>query len=126
MLRGSSLVKVLDQVKGEGVAGAMLLNREGTLLAFSGLDDKSARMTSAIASNVWNLYDRIGRNFLDDNPLLKFTIKCEEGYVSVCPVSSLLLCIQAKADVQLGSLTAKMDALAKALKDPLDKVHNIS
>lgn len=125
MLRALSLVKVLDQVKGDGVVGAILLNREGTLLAYSGLDDRTARMTAAIASNVWNYYDRIGKSVLSEEPLTRFTMKCEDGFISVCAVSSLLLCIQSKVEVQLGSLMAKMDGLRTALNGPLDRVNNI-
>ena len=125
MLRSSSLVKVLDQVKGEGVKGAILLNREGTLLAYSGLDEKPARMTAAIASNVWTYYDRTGRSVMNEDPLTRFTMKCVGGYITVSAVSSLLLCIQSESDVHLGSLLAKMDALRTALKEPLDRVSNI-
>lgn len=123
MLRSSSLVKVLNEVEGDGVTGAILLNREGTLLAYSGLDNKTSRMTAAIAANVWNSYERIGKSVMCEDPLTRFTLNCDDGFISAASVSSLLLCLHAKADVQLGSLRAKMDALCKALEEPLDRVN---
>lgn len=125
MIRGSSLVGMLDKVVGDGVVGAILLAHEGTLIAYSGLDEVTVRSTAAISSVIWNNIDRAGKLVMSGEPLKRFTMKCEDGYISVCPVSSLLLCIQSKVDVQLYSLMGKIDALRAALDGPLEKLDNI-
>ncbi|XP_009694109.1 PREDICTED: ragulator complex protein LAMTOR2, partial [Cariama cristata] len=68
-----------------------LLNNEGSLLAYSGYGDTDARVTAAIASNIWVAYDKNGHQaFNEDN--LKFI---------------LMDCMYAKETVGFGMLKAK-------------------
>jgi predicted regulator of Ras-like GTPase activity (Roadblock/LC7/MglB family) len=64
-----------------------LLSLEGALLAFSGFHDRDARITSAIASNVWSAYAHFGQNSFIDDPLEYLIINCEGGIVVVTKVS---------------------------------------
>jgi predicted regulator of Ras-like GTPase activity (Roadblock/LC7/MglB family) len=67
-----------------------LLNSDGALLAFSGFHNKDARITSAIASNVWSAYEKHGHNSFREDPLQYLIINCEGGNVIVTQVSILL------------------------------------
>lgn len=66
-----------------------LLNNDGALLAFSGFHNKDARITSAIASNVWSAYEKHGHNSFREDPLQFLIINCEGGNVIVCQVIKL-------------------------------------
>ena len=68
-----------------------LLNNEGTLLAYSKSDedDREAKVTAAIASNIWAAYERIGKTAFQDENLNFLLVNCrvreiEEWIVTVC------------------------------------------
>ncbi|VDM28199.1 unnamed protein product [Toxocara canis] len=65
MLKPKALTQVLGQVNTGDAKGALLLNREGLLLAYSGyesLDASSANATvsAALLSNIWETFERQG------------------------------------------------------------------
>ena len=122
MLRQKLLVDTLKQVITSGVTGTILMNLEGTLLAYAGYDDKNARIVSAIASSVFKTFDKQGRAAFNEEPLEMTTIVCEEGNIIVKKVSNVLLCIQADSKVPLGTLRIKINTLAGYLEEPLNQV----
>lgn len=68
-----------------------MLNSEGALLAFSGFHDRDARITSAIASNVWTAYQKHGQNSFREDRLQFIIIQCEQGNVIITEVNPLTL-----------------------------------
>ncbi|CAG9801530.1 unnamed protein product [Chironomus riparius] len=121
MLKPKVLTNVLSQANTGGVENTLLLNNDGALLAFSGFHNKDARITSAIASNVWSAYEKHGHNSFREDPLQFLIINCEGGNVIVTQVANLLLCLYANTD-NLGILKTKISKLKEKLEIPLQSI----
>lgn len=131
MLKPAALTHILCETNTGGVLGALLLNTEGALLAFSGPADRDARVTAAISSNIWAAYSKrvaAGRPHspvapaVPEQRLMAVLMDCEEGRVCVLQVAGLLLCVYASAEVGFGMLRLKAKAIADCLEQPLIQV----
>ena len=137
MLRPKTLTTVLSQVVTGGVTGAMLLNREGTLLAYAGYDDRSACLQAALASSLWSANEKASR-FLppsssssqttasrQPDSLDSFLVTCSEGVLAIRAVAGVLLAMQARDSLPTGLLTIKLVTLADFLDEPLRAIENL-
>lgn len=82
-------------------------------------------MTAAIASSIWTAYEKYGSMAFNEDRLKALTVECEDGHLIIQQVASVLLCMHANKDVQLGCLKAKVTTLVDYLDGPLNQVSNI-
>ncbi|RHZ79565.1 hypothetical protein Glove_144g77 [Diversispora epigaea] len=122
MLKPKTISLVLKQATTGGVKATLLLNSEGSPLAFISDSDREARVYAAIASNIWNTIERNGKSVMNGNALKFLLVGCEEGNVVITTVNNnMFLCLVAKPEVELGMLKAKIDALTKHLEEPFQQ-----
>ncbi|KAG0233415.1 Ragulator complex protein lamtor2 [Actinomortierella wolfii] len=127
MLKPKLISQVLQQATTGGVKATMYINatpnpaqHTGSLLAFAAQSDREARIYGALTSNIWSIYSKHVKS--ETGPLSFLMLECEEGKVAVSMVSSMILCLVAQEDVELGILKAKSEALTRHLEAPLSKV----
>lgn len=122
MLRPKTLNNILAKANTGGVKCTLLLNREGSLLAYAGGTDEEAITTAALASTIWKNFEKYGNSAFHEDKLKCAVIQCQEANLVVRNLSTVLLCIYANQDVPLGMLKNKAKCLADYIEEPLDKI----
>jgi predicted regulator of Ras-like GTPase activity (Roadblock/LC7/MglB family) len=118
MLKPKVLGQLLDQSRTSGVQYALLLSREGALIASSG----DSRITYAIAFHIWQAYTAASPGDAVPDMIL---LDCENGRVIITQVSDkFLLCMYADISAEFGLLRAKALALANYMHEPLKAIHS--
>ena len=94
------------QANTDGVESTFLFKQDGTLLAHASAPQTSRepRVMSAIASNIWAIYDKSGRASLNEDSLEMLMLDCEEGRLVLVPVNMVLLAVLGSRDVGPGML----------------------
>src|SRR3989338_4532925 len=122
MLRLQALPKVLEQATGNGVLGAFIVNREGSLLSSVDINpEESSRPTlvAAIIANLWEVYSEEATR----KPQFML-LQCQHGNLGVKAVASnLIVCVYGENSVPAGLLKLKVEALVAHLTEPLSKVN---
>lgn len=72
------------------------MTHEGSLLAFSGYGDRDSVITSIIAANLWNTYQKNGSTSLKDDQLQLVIMDCTVKIIGTYMVSVVLLISQCK------------------------------
>lgn len=138
MLKPSALKSLLSQANSGGVHSTLLLNREGSLVSYSGVSDNEARVNSAIAASIWAAYEKSAKvavtpssqfgvheseSFHSASPLQFVVIDCEQGLAALAgiPGSDFVVFSLADHNCELGMIKKKVMALSEALKDAFVK-----
>ncbi|CAK9300976.1 unnamed protein product [Gordionus sp. m RMFG-2023] len=124
MLKPKVLSEVLKQINTGGIHSTLLLNNEGALLAHTGEADKNSFMISALVSNIWNLYEKLGHDTELNDTLEAVSIECMNGMVFVKKINKLLLCIYTEKydEINMGMIMIKIETLSKYLSPHLNKI----
>ena len=94
------------QANTDGVESTFLFKQDGTLLAHASAPqtNREPRVMSAIASNIWAIYDKSGRASLNEDSLEMLMLDCEEGRLVLVPVNMVLLAVLGSRSVGPGML----------------------
>lgn len=122
LLKPKSLNSILARTNTGGVKCTLLLNHEGSLLAYAGSSSTEAITIAALASTIWKNYQRYGNSALHEDKLKTAVIQSQEANLIVKNLSSVLLCICANHEVPLGMLKCKANSIAEFLEKPLDMI----
>lgn len=122
LLKPKALNNILAQTNTGGIRCTLLLNYEGSLLAYAGGTNDEAITIAALASTIWKNYQRYGNSALHEDRLKSAVIQSQEANLIVRNISTVLLCICANQDVPLGMLKCKANSIAEFLQEPLDMI----
>ncbi|XP_062043776.1 ragulator complex protein LAMTOR2-like [Lepus europaeus] len=109
---------MLSQANSGGIQSTLLPSSEGSLLAYSDYGDMGTQVTTAIARNLWAMYEQNGNQKPNEDDLKSTLTDCMEGRVAITNVAKLLLCMYAK-NVGFRMLKNKAQALMQSLEESL-------
>ncbi|KAI8055643.1 putative late endosomal/lysosomal MP1 interacting protein [Syncephalis plumigaleata] len=123
MIKPKVIAQVLQQAVTGGVETALLLTRDGAILASATSGGADTNIRAAVAASVWKGYEACLHSWssLDDS-LRSFMLQCEQGRALVHPVGELLVVLVANSQCEMGMLKLKMEALIKHFEEPLKNV----
>lgn len=113
---------ILAKANTNGVRCTLILNHEGSLLARAGGDSSEAVTIAALASTIWNNYQRYGNSALHEDKLKSAVIQSQEAKLVVRDLSSVLICVYADGDIPTGMLKKKANSIAEFLREPLELI----
>lgn len=100
---------------------AKVRSHEGSLLAYLDYGDMGTRVTRAITSNLWAMYEQNGNQKPNEDDLKSILTDCMEGRVAITNVANLLLRMYAK-NAGFRMLKNKAQALMQSLEESLTQV----
>ncbi len=95
-----------------------MLNIEGSIIAKAG-EEKDVHSKSAVLANICNEYMDFGNEAFEESNFEAIIISTESGHLLAKPIYSLILCINATKDANLGLIKNKLDVLAEGLEEGL-------
>lgn len=99
------------------------MKTDGALLALAG-DSKVEKIISALVANIWKSYESAESYAFGGQNLQFMMFECEQGQVAVSKINSMLVCMVAENNVQLGLLRGKMMSLLHQLQPLKDVLPN--
>lgn len=77
------------------------MTHEGSLLAFSGFGDRDSVITSIIAANLWNTYQKNGSTSLKDDQLQLVLMDCTVKIIKIYNMVPIVLLVNVKINYTL-------------------------
>ncbi|RKP24211.1 hypothetical protein SYNPS1DRAFT_23697 [Syncephalis pseudoplumigaleata] len=105
--------RLLQQAVTGGVETALLLTRDGAVLASATASGADTSIRAAVAASVWKGYEACLHQWssMGDNPRW-LVLQCEQGRALVHPVGELLVALVAQESCELGMLKLKVAVLS--------------
>jgi len=124
MINPVKIAKILEQANEDGILCTLLLNCHGSLVAFSGNEDRAIKIKATVASSIWTGYEHAKHNAINEESIQNLLISCESGNFAIRKAGArgLLLCMFSNKSVELGVLDMKIQGLADSLRTSLTKI----
>jgi len=125
MINPVALTKILEQANEDGILCTLLLNCQGSLVAFAGNEEQAIKVKATVASSIWTGYEHAKHNAINEETIKHLLISCDTGNFAIKKTGGakgLLLCMFSNKSVELGVLDLKVRTLADLLQKSLTKL----